>query len=64
MRVLCAGEDNINFAKDLLLIGNGEFKATNDKINIKSLCNSVPTITKLIQNVYPYIQNISSKSIK
>jgi len=35
MRVLCAGQDNIQFAKDLLLIGNGEFQATNSKINIK-----------------------------
>ncbi|XP_015370488.1 PREDICTED: uncharacterized protein LOC107166369 [Diuraphis noxia] len=41
-----------------------EFQATNDKINIKSFCNSVPTITKLIQNVYPNILNISSKSLK
>jgi len=36
-------QDNIYFTKDLLLIGNDEFKATNDKINIKSFCNSVPT---------------------
>lgn len=64
MRVLCTDQDNINFVKDLLLIGKGEFQATNDKINIKSFCNSVPTITKLIQNVYPNIQNISSKSLK
>ncbi|XP_027851457.2 ATP-dependent DNA helicase pif1-like [Aphis gossypii] len=64
MRVLCTDQDNINFVKDLLLIGKGEFQATNDKINIKSFCNSVPTITKLIQNVYPKIQNISSKSLK
>ncbi|KAL4143906.1 hypothetical protein QTP88_006160 [Uroleucon formosanum] len=43
---------------------NGEFQATNDKINIKSFCNSAPTIRKLIQNMYPNIQNISSKSLK
>jgi len=64
MRVLRTDQDNINVIKDLLLIGKGEFQATNDKINIKSVCNSVPTITKLIQNVYPNIQNISSKSLK
>jgi len=64
MRVLFSGRGNINFNKDLLLIINGEFQATNDKKNIKSFCNSVPTITKLIQNVYPNIQNISSKSLK
>ncbi|XP_060855642.1 ATP-dependent DNA helicase PIF6-like [Metopolophium dirhodum] len=64
MRVLCTDQDNINFVKDLLLIGKGEFQATNDKINIKSFCYSVPTITKLVQNVYPNIQNISSKSLK
>lgn len=65
MRVLCTGQDNINFAEDLLLIDNGEFQETNDKINIKSFSNSVTTITKLIQNVYPNIQqNIYSKSLK
>jgi hypothetical protein len=35
IRVLCTNQDNINFVKDLLLIGKGEFQATNDKINIK-----------------------------
>jgi len=45
MRVLGTGQDN-NFVKDKLLIGNGEFQATNDEINIKSFCNSVPTIIK------------------
>jgi len=55
MRVLCTGQDNIHFAKELLLISNGEFQAMNDKINIKSFCSSVPTITKLIKNVYPNI---------
>ncbi|XP_022164498.1 uncharacterized protein LOC111029689 [Myzus persicae] len=64
MRVLCTDQDNINVVKDLLLIGKGEFQTTNDKINIKSFCNSVPTLKKLIQNVYPNIQNISSKSLK
>jgi hypothetical protein len=43
MRVLCTDQYNINFVKDLLLIGKGEFQARNDKINIKSFCNSVPT---------------------
>ncbi|XP_022169936.1 uncharacterized protein LOC111033491 [Myzus persicae] len=61
MRVLCTDQDNKNVVKDLLLIGKGEFQATNDKINIKSFFNSVPTITKLIQNVYPNIQNKSLK---
>lgn len=64
VRVLCTGQDNIDFAKDLLLIGYGEFQATNDKISIKSFCNLVPTITKLIRNVYPDIQNISYKSLQ
>jgi len=45
MRVLGTGQDN-NFVKDQLLIGNGKFQATNDEINIKSFCNSVPTIIK------------------
>jgi hypothetical protein len=64
MRVLCTDQDNINFAIDLLLIGNGQFQAMDNEINIKSFCNSVPNITKLILNVNPNIQNISAKLLK
>jgi len=65
MRVLCTSQDNIHFDKDLLLIGNGEFQATNDKINIKSFCNSAPTIVKLILTFnFTNIQNISSKLLQ
>lgn len=44
MRVVCTGQDNKHFAKDLLLIGNG-------KMNIKSVCISVPTISTLIKKI-------------
>lgn len=52
MIVVCTGQDNKYFAKGLLLIGDGEFQDTNGKINIKSVCISVPTLSTLILNVY------------
>lgn len=43
MRMVCTEQDNKYFAKELLLICNGEFQDTNGKINIKNVCISVPT---------------------
>jgi len=60
MRILSSDQENKTFA--LLHVGNGQSLMINGKINLSELCLLMSYLQDLIENVYPDLHNISTKT--
>ncbi|KAL4153586.1 hypothetical protein QTP88_001419 [Uroleucon formosanum] len=62
MRILSSDQGNKTFADALLRVGNGQSLTRNGKINQSELCFLMSNLLDLIENVYPDLPNISTKT--
>ncbi|KAE9540849.1 hypothetical protein AGLY_004094 [Aphis glycines] len=62
MRILSSDQGNKTFADALLRVGNGQSLTRNGKIDLSELCFLMSNLMDLIENVYPDLPNISTKT--
>ncbi|XP_060846341.1 uncharacterized protein LOC132926006 [Rhopalosiphum padi] len=62
MRILSSDQGNKTFADALLRVGNDQSLTRNGKIDLFELCFLMSNLMDLIENVYPDLPNISTKT--